>query len=184
MEDRDILLLYQMRNTDAIEETKKKYSALVYTIAYRILSSKEDAEECENEVYLDCWNSIPPETPDPLSAFLAMLSRRRSLDRYRKKTADKRGGTSLALTELDDCIPDGKSLDDAVDMALLRDLLNRFLHALPEEESLIFLRRYYFGDSVREIAKRFASGQSRIKMILKRGRDKLRTLLETEGFIL
>ena len=81
MEDREILLLYQTRNTDAIEETKKKYSALVYTIAYRILSSKEDAEECENEVYLDCWNSIPPETPDPLSAFLAMLSRRRSLDR-------------------------------------------------------------------------------------------------------
>lgn len=184
MTDAEILSLYETRDPQAIAETKACYGRLIYAIAFAHVPIKEDAEEIENDVYLDLWQAIPPARPDPLSPFCAMLARRRALDTYRRLTAEKRVKSSLSLSELDECIQGGRTFAEETDAAALTDCLNRFLKRLPEEECLVFLRRYFFGDSIKAIAKHFACGQSRIKMMLKRTRDSLRIQLEKEGFLI
>ena len=184
MEDHEIIALYEARNTDAIEKTREKYGKLCYRVAYHLLHSREDAEECENDAYLDAWHAIPPQKPDPVSAFMAMLSRRRALDRYRKRTAEKRQYVCLSLAELDECIPDGRAFDETLSEKTLVDILNRFLKELDEEECDIFLRRYWYMDNIKAIALRYGYGLSRVKMILKRTREKLLKTLEREGIFI
>ncbi len=181
MEDRDIMALYQNRNEQAIAETRKKYTRLCHGIAYHILLSHEDAEECENDAYFDAWQAIPPHTPPSLGSFVALLTRRRALDRYRKATAEKRRQerASLSLDELAECLPD-HPFDDDLSSAHLTEVLNAFLKALPERDCTIFLRRYWYMDPIAIIAERFGYRESRVKMILKRTRDKLRLLLTKE----
>ncbi len=186
MDDRRIVELYWERNERAIEETKSKYGRYCYAIAYNILNCREDAEECENDTYLDAWERIPPERPAPLSGFLGMLTRRISLDRWRKQHAQKRGGGEVALSfdELEECVPSGKSIDEELEAERLAGLLNAFLESLPELEGDVFLRRYWYFDPIKVIAKRYGMGQSRVKMMLKRTRDRLKETLEKEGIFL
>ena len=183
MDDNAIVELYWQRDERAIRETRMKYGRYCYSIAYNILHNTEDAQECENDTYLGAWNSMPPQKPSLLSSFLGAISRRVSLDRWRRKSAAKRGGgeTALSLTELEECIPSGKSIEESIDTARLAELISLFLQTLPDEESMVFLRRYWYFDSIDTICKRFGYGESKVKMILFRTRQKLLERLEKEG---
>lgn len=183
MVDDKIVELYWQRDERAIRETRMKYGRYCYSIAYNILHNTEDAQECENDTYLGAWNSMPPQRPSQLSSFLGAISRRVSLDRWRRKSAAKRGGgeTALSMTELEECIPSGKSIEESIDTARLAELISLFLQTLPDDESMVFLRRYWYFDSIDMICKRFGYGESKVKMILFRTRQKLLECLEKEG---
>ena len=186
MDDEKIIALYWERDQNAIAETRKKYGRYCYTIAYKILFSDADAEECENDTYFAAWQSMPPAKPTVLSVFLGSITRRLSLDRLRKRYADKRGGgvTEVSLYELEECIPSGKSIDDTIEEKALSAAISAFLRKLPVAESSVFIRRYWYFESVSEIAKRYGFGESKVKMMLKRTRDKLLDCLEKEGFFI
>ena len=180
MEDVRIIELFWARSQEAITQTKAKYGRLIYSICVRILRVDEDAAECENDTYLKAWDSMPPQRPDHLSAYLGKIARNLSLDRYEKEHAQKRGGSQipLMLEELEECIP--AAPDGGLPLEF-RDLLNRFLESQTERARLFFVRRYWFGDSVKEIAGQYDLGESLVKMTLLRSRNALRALLEKEG---
>lgn len=182
MTDDRIIALFFDRNEQAIEEVQKKYGTYCHTVAFGVLNSREDAEECVNDTYLQAWNAIPPQRPQVLSAFLAKITRNLALMRYRANHREKRGAGQLplALEELQDCLPDAGngSITDAV---VIRKALNRFLHTLPEPSRGIFLRRYWYVRSISEIAQELGMKESRVKMTLLRTREKLREHLTREG---
>jgi len=182
MEDEAIVNLYFDRDENAITETKTRYGKLLRSIAYKILKNREDAEECEDDTYVKAWNAMPPERPKILSAFLSKITRNLSLDRYRKNAAVKRGAGEMTvlLGELTECLPDHQDAD-LTNEIVVRDTLNAFLDHLPKEARMIFMRRYWFCDSVRDIAKTYGCSESKVKSSLMRSRQKLRTTLEREG---
>ena len=184
MEDSEIVGLYWQRDERAIAETERKYGSYCLSIARRVLGNEEDARECVNDTYLGAWNAIPPHRPAVLSTFLGKIARRISLKKRREKNADKRGGGVLAesLDELEDCVPSGQRIDEEIEAKELTGILNAFLGSLPADERRVFLRRYWYFDSVREIAARYGFGESRVKMMLKRARDRLRRRLEEEDY--
>lgn len=186
MDDRKIIELYWQRNEDAIKESRAKYGSYCYTIAYNILNSREDAEECESDTYLDAWNSIPPKNPDPLRGFLGMITRRISLDKWRRARAEKRGGGDrlLSFDELEECIPSGRTIDEELAAETLAGIVSDFLHKLPQVECDIFLRRYFYLDSIKDICHSYGFGQSKVKMMLKRTREKLSERLIQEGIFI
>ena len=184
MEDKQIVNLYWERSETAISETAKKYGRYCHYIAYQILYSDEDAEEIVNDTYLKTWNTVPPNRPDPLKAYVGLLSNQLALDRYDAYHADKRGGGQLPLVleELAECIPD---LSDATEMGesiALRDALNRFLRSLPEKSRTIFVRRYWYVSSIAEIAQEYGMKESSVTVLLYRTRKKLKEFLHEEGF--
>ena len=182
MDDAKIIALYEARDEAAIAETQKKYDGYCHYIAERILPSREDAEECVNDAYHKAWNTIPPQKPESLASYIGMLTRQLSLNRYKLNHRKKRGeGTlPLILDELAECVGDGGDMPTADDLAL-RDALDRFLRALPQRTRMVFLRRYWYFDSVAAIARRYGFGQSKVKMMLHRTRQSLRDYLEKEG---
>ena len=186
MDDEKIIALYWARQEKAISETKRKYGRYCYSIAYRVLRDKQDAEECENDTYLNVWNMIPPTKPKAFSTFLGVITRRISLDRFRKYCAVKRGGgeTVLSLNELEECISNGKTLDEEIEEKMLAGAISDFLRTLPETEASVFIHRYWHFRSVAEIAKLYGFGESKVKMMLKRTREKLHLYLESEGFLI
>ena len=184
MEDRDIIALFWSRDESAIRETAAKYGKYCYSIAYNILADGADAEECLNDTYLEAWNSIPPNKPDVLSSFIGGIARRNSIDRVRLRTAEKRGGGEITavLDELCDVIGDG-DVESEIEGRLLSDIIDRFLNSLGETERRVFMRRYWYVDSVKDISKRFGFSESRVKSMLFRTRKKLKKLLEKEGLM-
>ena len=183
MEDNKIVELYWQRDEYAIVETKQKYGKLCYGIAHNILHNHEDAEECENDTYLGAWNSMPPHRPQQLSAFLGRITRRISINRFKQKTAQKRGGgeTLLALDELHECIPDGSGIQEQIESEELAKIIDKFLRGLDAEERNIFLCRYWYFYSIKDICAKFGCSQSKIKMKLFRTREKLLVRLGEEG---
>ncbi|MBR0281436.1 MAG: sigma-70 family RNA polymerase sigma factor [Oscillibacter sp.] len=183
MEDKEIVSLYWKRDERAVSETSEKYGAYCYAIAYNILSSPEDAEESVNDTWVGAWESMPPHKPDALSAFLGKITRRISLKRWRNRNAAKRGGgvVELALEELKESIPAGQAVEDALAERELPRLIDAFLDVLPDVEQRVFVRRYWYLDSIADIAKRFGFTQSKIKSMLHRTRRKLRDYLRKEG---
>lgn len=186
MEDQQIIELFFSRSENAISETARKYGRYCYSIAYHILQNEEDSEECVNDTYLKAWDAIPPKRPEKLSAFLGKLTRNLSLHQYEKYHAKKRGSgrIALALDELQDCIPAADNVAQAIDDMALTEILNRFLADLPTQSRNMFLRRYWYLDSVEEIAVRFRASESKVKMSLFRSRGKLKRFLEKEGVCL
>lgn len=186
MDDSAIVSRYFDRDESAITLTKAKYSSYLYAIARRILSNAEDAAESENDTYLAAWNSIPPQKPTDLRTYLGKLTRRLSLDLWRKRTAAKRGGGQplLSFDELGECLPDHRQIDDSIDGSHITAVLNAFLRSLPDEERNVFLRRYWYFDSISDIGKRFGHSETKIKSMLFRTRKKLRARLETEDIFL
>ena len=186
MDDKKILDLYWMRSETAISETANKYGKYCHFIAFNILRNDEDSQECVNDVYLKAWETIPPQRPNRLSVFLAKITRNLSLNLYKKQNAGKRGNGQipLALDELQECIPTIDSTEQAVDGLFLTEILNQFLDSLPTETRKIFMRRYWYLSSIKEIAEDFHIGESKIKMLLLRSRNKLKNLLEKEGILL
>ncbi len=183
MEDQQIVALYWQRDERAIDETRTKYSSYCRSIAQNILNSVEDAQECENDTYLAAWNAMPPHRPDILSTFLGKLTRRISLDRWKANTAQKRGGNNVALSldELEDCIPNARTLEEMAEHKAISHVISVFLHQLPRRERQVFVRRYWYLDSIGDIADKFGFTESKVKMMLLRTRQKLRTYLEKEG---
>lgn len=186
MNDPAIVDRFWERDPTAITLSSEKYSRYVYAIAFAILHSEEDAKESENDTYLAAWNSIPPQRPSDLRSYLGKLARRLSLDKWRERTAAKRGGgqTSLCFDELSECLPDRHGLDDDIDSAIITSTLNSFLRCLPTEERNVFLRRYWYFDDIEGIAKRFGYSSTKIKSMLFRTRKKLRARLEQEDIFL
>ena len=184
MDDDKIISLYWQRDEEAIAETQKKYGRFCYSIAYGLLKSKEDAEECENDTYLEAWNSIPPHEPrDYLYAFLARITRHVSLNRCRDRDRLKRRAFICELSaEMEQCLPDPDDETRRADDIALGEVINKFLGSLDEEKRNIFIRRYWFMDSVSDISARFGLSESKVKTTLFRCRERLRERLRKEGY--
>ena len=184
MEDNRIVDLYWQRNESAINETATKYGKYLHSISFHILSNDEDAEECVNDTYNDAWQSMPPHRPSILSTFLGKITRRISIDLWRKHSADRRGGgeMALALDELDECVSGNENVENEVERRELQQKLNDFLSELPRLERQVFMCRYWYMDSISDIAKQFDYSESKIKSMLFRTRNKLRMMLEKEGY--
>ncbi len=183
MDDNSIVDMYWSRDEKAIEVTRDKYGRYCYSIAYNILGSREDSEECVNDTYLGAWNSMPPHRPAMLPTFLGKITRSLSLKKWRDKNRIKRGGgqVDVTLEELQECIPAGSNIEEELEAKELVEVVNGFLRELAVEERRIFLRRYWYFDSIDDICKRFGYGKSKVKMKLFRTREKLMKRLEREG---
>lgn len=176
MEDHEIVALYVSRSERAIDVTAEKYGAYCHTIARNLLGSDADAEECVNDTWLSVWNSIPPNHPSVLRTYLGKIVRRLAISRIRYRTAERRGGGEipLILDELAEVLPaEERETDD-----LTRETLDRFLGQLRENERRVFLCRYWYGDPVREISRRFGYSESKVKSMLHRLRGRLKEFLE------
>lgn len=186
MDDKVILDLYFARNEEAITETERKYGCYCYSVANRILNSNEDSEETVSDTFLQAWNSIPPHRPNFLKLFLAKITRNLAFSRWRKQTAEKRGGgeTELVLEELAGCIPGTERIDDQLNAKELAKAIRLFLGTLPEREQDIFHQRYFFVDDTDTIADRYGIRRTHVNLILSRTRAQLKTYLTQEGYYL
>jgi RNA polymerase sigma-70 factor (ECF subfamily) len=180
MEDERIIELYFARDDSAITESSEKYGPYCSSIALNILNSREDSEECVNDTWLRAWNAIPPARPLRLSIFLGRITRNLALDRYRSENSQKHrdSQTALCLDELSECIGKEEYIEDQL---ILKDQIERFLRALPSREKDIFLYRYWYFLSAKEIAQRYKISEAAIKMKLMRTRKKLQEFLDKEG---
>lgn len=183
MEDFKIVDLYWERSERAISETRTKYERMLSGISYSLLRSDEDAEECVNDTYLSAWNSMPSDRPIYLGAYLSKIIRALSIDKFRSKHSKRRGGFEELCEELDECIPDPSSIQAQYENGQLAKAINRFIAELPEEKRVIFIRRYFYSDSVEQIAKRMGFTSSKVKTSLFRMREELRQILEKEDML-
>lgn len=185
LEDDRIVELFWQRSETAIRETAAKYGGYCRYIAYNILYNREDAEESVNDTYLDAWNCMPPHRPSVLSTFLGRITRRISIDRWRRKHADKRGGgeMDLVLEELENCAADSKTVEEEIEERETARMIREFLDTLPSVERRVFLRRYWYLDSIASIARDFDFSESKTASMLYRIRQKLRKKLESEGYL-
>ena len=183
MEDAAIVELYWQREERAIGETKSKYGAYCHAIAKRILNDALDADECENDAYLGAWNAMPPHRPENLGTFMGKITRNLSLKRWRARSAAKRGAgeVALSLDELGECVPSEGDVGQRLEAEELARVINTFLAGLSQDDRRMFVCRYWHFDSVADIAARFDFSASKVKMSLKRTRDKLAIYLEKEG---
>ena len=184
MEDDRIIALYNERNELAIVETSQKYGQYCGSIAVNILCDSQAAEECVNDTWLSAWNAIPPAYPKRLRVFLGRITRNLAFDRYRKSRADKRGGgqTDLILTELEECVSSNGSVDSEIDRKELGKAISDFLRKQPEMRRNAFIRRYWYCDSVGEIARRCGIKQGNAAVMLGRMREALKIYLTERGF--
>lgn len=185
MEDTAIIGLYWDRDERAIRESDLKYGNYCYTVADNILDSREDSEECVSDTWLRAWNVIPPKRPRILRAFLARITRNLAFDRYRARGAARRGGGVMdaVLDELGECADENWDTEQEVEAGELRQAIREFVRRLKEKEANIFVRRYFFADSIPEICDRYGLKPNNVTVSLSRTRAKLRKYLEEEGFI-
>lgn len=183
MDDAAIISLYWSRDESAISETEYRYGKYCRSIAERILSSAEDAEECVSDTWLNAWNAIPPQRPDSLSAFLGRIVRNLSISRWRKEHAQKRfSGLEALLSELEDCLPAPDRVEKEVEGGELTAAVERWLEGLEKEDRVLFLQRYWYGEEVKALAKAEGMGANRMAKRLMRLRRDLKRELEKEGF--
>ncbi len=184
MEDSAIVDLFFERSEQAIEELDKKYGAAVKKTAANILRDRQDAEECVNDAYLGVWNSIPPHRPEPLVSYVCRIARNRAVSRLRRETAAKRNeGFDLVLDELEEFIPARADVEADLAAKELSAAVDCFLSGLPYDDRFIFVRRYWYADSVKDIAEAMHSRENRISVRLFRLREKLRITLQKEGLL-
>ena len=183
LDDAAIVSLYQQRNETAIEYTAIKYGARLQAVANNLLADEQAAEECENDTYFKTWQAIPPHDPTRyFFAFLAKITRQLALDVCRGRERQKRSANLFALTdELQQCIAAPDDVESTVDAAEWGRALSAFVRSLPLPQQGVFVRRYWYLDSVAEIAKRYGFSESKVKMQLQRTRSKLQTYLNKEG---
>lgn len=185
MEDSEIIELYWQKSADAISETANKYGAYCFTIANNILHSVEDSEECVNDTWLHAWNAMPPQRPNVLRMFLARITRNLSFDRFNAKNAEKRGGGEITfvLDELAECLAAGSNVETAYEGKELEQCIRHFVRTLPERDGNVFVRRYFFTESVAAIAKRYGLTENNVMVLLSRTRKKLKLVLTKEGYL-
>lgn len=182
MDDREIITLFFERSEEAIAELSNKYGAVCSKIAFNILNNQQDAEECVNDAYLGVWNSIPPQNPNPLLSYVCRIVRNLAVKKYHTITAIKRNSIyDIALTELENCFPSSMTADDEFNASETAKIIDNFLEALNQENRIIFIRRYWYSDSIEDIAKQFNTSSHNISVRLSRTREKLRKHLLKEG---
>ncbi len=185
MTDEQIIALYWQRDERAIRESQKKYGAYCHGVAQNILHSTQDAEECLNDTWLRAWDAIPPQRPARLRMFFAAITRNLAFDRFKARSAQKRGGgeLTLILDELEQCVDGRFDPETEAAAAELEQSIGSFLRALPARERGVFIRRYFFAESAAQIAKRFGLSAGHTAVLLSRTRKTLRAHLQKEGFI-
>lgn len=185
MEDQELIALYWNREESALTETEEKYGPYCYTIAWNLLGDQQDSEECVSDTWLRAWQSIPPQRPLRLSLFLGKITRNLSLDRLRKRRAEKRGNGQgeVLLEELAECLPSPSSVSKIAEDRELASSINRFLHQLSSRDCHVFLARYWYGHTVKEISVSFSMTENNVKVCLHRTRNRLKLHLEKEGVI-
>ena len=186
MQDFEIIALYYERNEQAISESSGKYGKYCLSIAHNILRNMQDAEECVNDTWLCAWKSIPPARPDSLQLYLGGITRHVSLDRYRRAHREKRGGGEmvLALEEIGEVACSDTDVQSQVEEREFYEVFNRFLWSLPERNCNIFIRRYYYIESIATIAAHYGLSKTNVNKILSRTRAKLLHYLREEGYAL
>lgn len=184
MEDTAILELFLARDEKAIAEIKQKYGTYCGYIAGQILGNEQDAEECVNDALAAAWNSIPPQEPENLKTYVGKLTREISISRYRREHAQKRfnGEYAVSLEELEEVLSGG-DLAEEMEAKELAGRISVFLRTRPERERNVFVRRYYYNDPIKEICRRYGLGESKVKVTLKRTRDRLAEFLRKEGLL-
>ncbi len=184
MKDSEIVNLYWKRNEEAIRQTQQKYGAYLSKVAYNILSDFEDSKECVNDTYLAAWKSMPPHRPDVLSTYLGKITRQLSIDVFRKKKSAKRYASeyAISLDELGDTFSDGTTPENVFDGKMLDAAINRFICALPDDVQRAFVGRYFFLDSLKDIAGYCGMKEGKLKSLLYRTRQQLKSYLVKEGF--
>lgn len=184
MQDEQIIALYNERDEQAIVETDAKYGKYCMSIAQNILHNMQDSEECVNDTWLHTWNTIPPAHPFDLKTFVGKITRNLSINRFKFRTRAKRGGGEavLALDELCEVAAPDSDIESQLQKEEFARILNEFLHGLSERDCNVFIRRYYFVDSVKDIADRYSLRYDNVLKILSRARKKLRQSLEGEGY--
>ena len=182
MDDNKIIELYFERDESAITETDRKYGAYCFTAANNILNDRSDAEECVNDTWFHAWNAMPPKRPQVLKMFLLKITRNISLDRYKASHTKRRGSgeTELSINELSECVAGTKDIFGEVMEREVSRLIREFVHGLPERERSVFIRRYFFLESVRTVAQRYGMSEGSVMTQLSRTRKKLKDLLEKE----
>ncbi len=181
MEDDKIIELFWNRAEQAIAETSKKYGNYLRVIANNILRNYEDTLECENDTYLVAWNKIPPTRPQKLLAYLGKIMRNIALDKYDYNKAKKRNSEfDLLLYELEACIPSNNNVEKLYEDKQIPIIISKFLRDIDEENRNMFIRRYWYSDSIVAIAKQYDYTESKVKTSLFRTRNKLRMVLEQE----
>ena len=184
MDDNQIIALFFARDEGAVEAAQRQYGAYCAAIAGNILEDRGAAEECVNDAWLKCWQTIPPQRPRSLKSFAGRIVRNLALTALRSETAQKRGGgqVQLALDELSEVVSGGETPEGALDRQAFRAALDSFLAGLPKDRRDLFLRRYWYLDSVEQLAKRFCMSKTQVTTTLHRLRMKLRVHLQQEGF--
>ena len=183
MDDSKIIELFYSRSEQAIVELSEKYGAICNKVAGNILNNSLDAEECVNDAYLGAWNTIPPQRPSPLLAYLCRIVRNLAVTRYHSNTAVKRNSFyDVALDELEECLASAASVEAEISARELSGLLDRFLETLDAENRVLFVRRYWYADSVSDIAEDFHMSSNNVSVRLSRIRGKLKKYLKREGY--
>lgn len=185
MEDSRIIELYWMRNSDAIIHSKEKYGSYCFTVANNILGNYEDSEECVNDTWLHAWNAMPPHRPTALRMFFAKITRSVSFDCFKRRCAQKRGSGEITavLDELSECIAIETDIEDELITKELGECIRLFIRTLPEREGDIFLRRYFFTETLEQISRFYSLTPGHTAVILSRTRSKLKVLLIKEGYL-
>ena len=185
MEDKEIIKLYFEKDEKAIAETSAKYGAYCKTVAENILKNSEDSEECFNSALLCLWNSVPPQKPENLKIFLAKITRNIAINNLKTRFAEKRGGKEgfAAFEELSEFVQEKAGVEESFEAEELEKSINFFVKNLPEKERNIFIRRYFFFESMKKIGERYGFSENRVSVILFRTRKKLRKYLEKEGLL-
>ena len=183
LQDSQIVDLYWNRDEKAIDETDKKYGRYLYTIAYNIIHSRLDCEECLNDTYLGTWNSIPPSKPNSLQVFLSRIMRNVAIDKYRERSAAKRIPSELigSLEELGDTLSYDGSAEEEAAVSAVAEELNRFLRELDERDQFIFVCRYYYCDTVSDLSKMLSVSERTVFRAIFRMREELRERLKEGG---
>lgn len=185
MNDMEIIEMYFRRDENAIRQTEIKYGLFCRSLAYNILQIHEDAEECVNDTYLKAWNSIPPNEPVYFRGWLGRVVRNLSLDLQRKNHRKKRyAGIEEIFEELDECIPSSSHVEGEIEKGMLTEALNKWVGGLPQMDRIIFLRRYWFGESLKTIAKIYRLTPADVANHMYRLRQKLKAELKREGLFL
>ncbi|MCI8490896.1 MAG: sigma-70 family RNA polymerase sigma factor [Lachnospiraceae bacterium] len=184
MDDNHIIQLYWDRNDQAVRATSDKYGRYCKTIAKNILNNEEDAEECLNDTWLHAWNSMPAHWPAQLAAFLGKITRNLSFNRYKHNHAKKRGGGEimLILDELADCVSDVDTVEQIIEQQDLVKEINSFVRNLSQDKRNLFVRRYWYADSISDIAKDYGMLQGTVSKKLERTRKQLKAYLTERGF--
>ena len=184
MEDQEIVNLYWLRDEAALKETDNKYHGILFSLSRSIVMDDRLSEECLNDTYLRAWNSIPPHRPKFLGAFLSRIIRHISIDVYRSLHRGKRGGkmADLVFEELEECLSSPESVQDSLDAKLLGEEISRFLRKYSERDRALFLRRYFWQDSLKEAASSCGVSEANAKVILFRMRAALKKHLEERGY--